>query len=205
MGKHGRNPRKPREVKLRRIVIPEGRADEHPLGYATRLVVVLERGVRDDAEFLRRRTLEALEAALAAPDPDDPFVVPRLVRTGHGLRTSAAFSTEGIFRIVLARCGPGPGALGLSATARAVVERALEIELTGRGGYVTWPEGVSILGPAGGARPVAAEALFGAFPVELDAPPEHPFLRPDELPGLLAEDGYPRRAQDGRPPGTLPH
>jgi hypothetical protein len=134
MGKHGRKPRKPREVKLHRIVIPEGPASEHPLAYATRVVVALERGVRDDAEFLRRRTLEALEAALAAPDPDDPFAEARLVRTGHGLRTSAAFSTEGIFRIVLARCGPGPGAWGLSATARAVVERALEIELTGRGG-----------------------------------------------------------------------
>jgi hypothetical protein len=201
MGKHGRKPRRPREVKLRRIVIPAGPATEHPLAYATRVVVALERGVRDDAEFLRRRTLEALEAALATPDPDDPFVVARLVRTGHGLRTSAGLSTEGIFRIVLARCGLGPGALGRSATARAVVERALEIELTGRGGYVTRAEDVSILGPAGGARAVAAEALLGALQVELDAPPEHPFLRPDELPGLMAEDGYPRRAQDGRVDG----
>jgi hypothetical protein len=91
--------------------------------------------------------------------------------------------------------------LGLSATARAVVERALEIELTGRDGYVTWAEDVSILGPAGGARSVAAGVLLGALLVELDAPPEHPFLRPDELPGLTAEDGYPRRAQDGRVDG----
>jgi hypothetical protein len=201
MGKHSRKPRKLREVKLRRIVIPEGRASEHPLGYATRLVVALERGVRDDAEFLRRRTLEALEAALATPDPDDPFVVARLVRTGQGLRTSAGFSTEGIFRIALARCGLGPSALGLLATARAVVERALEIELTGRDGYVTRAEGVSIIGPAGGAESVAATALLGALPFALDAPPEHPFLRPDELPGLMAEDGYPEGAQDGRADG----
>jgi hypothetical protein len=201
MGKHSREPSKPREVKLGKIVIPEGRAGEHPLGCATRMVVALERGVRDDAEFLRRRTLEALEAALATPDPDDPFVVARLVRTEHGLRTSAGFSTEGIFRIALARCRLGPCALGRSATARAVVERALEIELSGRDGFVTQAEDVSILSAAGGARSVAPEALLGALPVELDASPEHPFLRPDELPGLMAEDGYPRRAQDGRVDG----
>jgi hypothetical protein len=188
-------------VKLRRIVIPEGPASEHTLAYATRVVVALERGVRDDAEFLRRRTLEALEAALATPDPDDPAVVARLVQTGHGLRTSAGFSTEGIFQFALTRCGLGPCALGRSATARAVVERALEIELTGCDGYVTRAEDDSIHGPAGGARSVAAEALLGALPVELDAPPEHPFLRPDELPGLMAEDGYPPRAQDGRVDG----
>jgi hypothetical protein len=201
MGKHGRKPRKPREMKLRRIVIPEGPASEHPLAYATRVVVALERGVRDDAEFLLRRTLEALEAALATPDPDDPSVVARLVRTGHGLRTSAGFSTEGIFRVALARCRLGPSALNRSATVRAVVARALEIELTGRGGYVTQAEDVSILGPVGGARSLAAEALLGALLVELDAPPEHPFLRPNKLPGLMAEDGYPRRAQDGRVDG----